>query len=89
MKSESSIPIELTKAISSWQDVLLNNLPFLIIICIISLAAFVTYRTNKASISSQNDLATKARKEEQENKISEFRHQCIISPENQTIISKV
>ena len=77
LKSEGSIPIELTKAISSWQDILLNNLPFLITICIISLAAFVTYRTNKASISSQNDLATKARKEEHENKISEFRHQWL------------
>ena len=77
LKSEGSIPIELTKAISSWQDILLNNLPFLITICIISLAAFVTYRSNKASISSQNDLATKARREEQENKISEFRHQWL------------
>jgi len=77
LKTDGNIPIELVQALSSWQDILLNNLPFLITICIISLAAFVTYRSNKTSIASQNDLATKARREEQENKISEFRHEWL------------
>jgi len=65
-KSDRNIPIELVKSLSNWQDILLNNLPFLITICIISLAAYVTYQSNKA-----------ARREEQENKISEFRHQWL------------
>jgi hypothetical protein len=77
LKTDGNIPIELVKTLSNWQDILLNNLPFLITICIISLAAFVTYKSNRASIASQNELAIKARQEEQENQISEFRHQWL------------
>lgn len=54
--------------------VILNNLPFLITICIIIAAATVTYRSNRKSVESQNELAEKARNAAHEDKISEFRH---------------
>ena len=44
---------------------------------IVLAAATVTYRSNRRSVESQNDLARKGREEEHENKISEFRHQWI------------
>jgi len=74
LKSEGNIPIEIIRASYNWQEVLLNNLPFLITIVIISVAAFVTYRSNRASVEAQNEIASKSRQEEHENKISEFRH---------------
>ena len=54
--------------------IILNNLPFLITICIIVAAATVTYRSNRKSVESQNQLAEKARSAAHEDKISEFRH---------------
>lgn len=74
LKSDGNIPIEIVHASYNWQEILLNNLPFLVTIAIISVAAFVTYRSNRASINAQNEIASKSRQEEHENKISEFRH---------------
>jgi hypothetical protein len=74
LKSEGNIPIEIIRASYNWQEVLLNNLPFLITIVIVSVAAYVTYRSNRASVEAQNEIASKSRQEEHENKISEFRH---------------
>ncbi len=74
LKSEGNIPIEIIRASYSWQEILLNNLPFIVTIVIISVAAFVTYRSNRASVEAQNKIASKSRQEEHENKISEFRH---------------
>lgn len=77
LKTEGNIPIEIVSTASAWQEILLNNLPFIITIVIISVAAIVTYRSNRKSIESQNDIASKNRQENHENKISEFRHSWI------------
>ncbi len=77
LKADGTIPIEIVKTATEWQDIILNNLPFLITMLIIATAATVTYMSHRKSVSSQNDIATKARNEEHENKISEFRHQWI------------
>lgn len=53
---------------------LLENLPFLITICVILAAATVTYRSNRKSIESQNLLGEKSRDAAHQDKISEFRH---------------
>jgi len=74
LKSEGSIPIEIIRTPYNSQEILLNNLPFLVTIVIISVAAVVTYWSNRASVKAQNEIASKSRKEEHENKISEFRH---------------
>lgn len=75
--TDGSIPIEMVKAAYGWQEIILNNLPFLITIIIVLTAATVNYFSNRNSVDSQNVIATKARNEEHENKISEFRHQWI------------
>lgn len=59
---------------SEAMTIILNNLPFLITICIIIAAATVTFRSNRKSVESQNELAEKARNAAHEDKISEFRH---------------
>lgn len=74
LSSDGVIPIELVKASSEWYEILLNNLPFIVTILIISTAAYVNYRSSRKSAASQEVIATKARNEEHENKISEFRH---------------
>lgn len=74
LKTEGNIPIEIIRTSIGWQDILLNNLPFIITIAIISAAAIVTYRSNRKSVETQNEIASKSRQEEHENKISEFRH---------------
>tara|TARA_R110000737_G_scaffold67694_1_gene95695 strand:+ start:5918 stop:6586 length:669 start_codon:yes stop_codon:yes gene_type:complete len=74
LSSGGVIPIELVKASSDWYEILLNNLPFIVTISIISFAAYVNYKSNRKSVASQESIATKARNEEHENKISEFRH---------------
>ncbi len=85
IKSESVIPIEIVESTKSIGDILLANLPFLLTIFIVISAATVTYRSNRKSVESQNelsrkaleeqaDLASKSKAAEHENKISEFRH---------------
>ncbi|MFL7012913.1 hypothetical protein [Enterovibrio norvegicus] len=58
-------------------SIFLKNLPFMITICVVLAGAFVTYRSNRKSIESQNLLASKARDAAHQDKISEFRHAWI------------
>ncbi|PHQ23654.1 hypothetical protein CLH62_20465 [Marinobacter guineae] len=74
---DGKIPLELAESPSSWWDILLQNLPFLITILIVVAAATVTYFSNRSAVASQNSLAEKSRKDEHENKVSEFRHQWL------------
>lgn len=74
IKADGNIPIEIIQTSVGWHEILLNNLPFIITIIVVATAATVTYWSNRKSVESQNEIATKARLEEQENKISEFRH---------------
>jgi hypothetical protein len=85
IKSESVIPVEIIESSKDIGDILLANLPFIITIFIVISAATVTYRSNRKSVESQNELsrkalekqselAAKAKTAEHENKISEFRH---------------
>ncbi|MBY5920793.1 hypothetical protein [Ferrimonas balearica] len=75
--SNGNIPVELIHKPLEWKAVALQNLPFLITIVIIVCAATVTYTSNRKSVESQNRIAQRARVDEHENKISEFRHQWI------------
>lgn len=77
INTDGSIPIEIVNTPVGWQEIILNNLPFLITILIVATAATVTYLSNRKSVASQNEIANKARIEEHENKISEFRHHWI------------
>lgn len=54
--------------------IILDNLPFLLTICIVVAAALVNYWSNRKSVESQNKLAERARSAAHEDKISEFRH---------------
>jgi len=74
LKTQENIPIEIIKSSENWLDILTSNLPFMITVIIVLSAATVTYISNRKSVEAQNDIATKARQEEHENKISEFRH---------------
>lgn len=74
LKAQENIPIEIINSSAGWEDILISNLPFIITIVIVLSAATVTYISNRTSVASQNNIATKARQEEHENKISEFRH---------------
>lgn len=77
LKTDGNIPVEIIMSSISWQDALLNNLPFVITVVIVLAAATVTYRSNRKSVESQNDISSKNRQEEHERKISEFRHQWL------------
>lgn len=74
---KGKIPLELVGPTSTWQDVLVQNLPFIITALIVVAAATVTYRSNRSSVASQNSLAQQSRQDDHENKISEFRHQWL------------
>ena len=65
--AEQNTPIEIIHGATNWLDITLSNLPFLITMLIVLVTGFVTYRSNRSSITNQNT-------NEQENKISEFRH---------------
>lgn len=45
---DSKIPLELAESPSSWWDILLQNLPFLITILIVVAAVTVTYFSNRS-----------------------------------------
>jgi hypothetical protein len=57
-----------------WQNVIIDGLPFWITALIVLAAAVVTYRSNRKSVESQNELGRKSRLADHQNKISEFRH---------------
>lgn len=57
-----------------WQKIIIDGLPFWITALIVVAAAAVTYRSNRKSVESQNELGRKSRLADHQNKISEFRH---------------
>ncbi|MCL4410677.1 MAG: hypothetical protein M1356_10300 [Gammaproteobacteria bacterium] len=57
-----------------WQKIIIDGLPFWITALIVVAAAVVTYRSNRKSVESQNELGRKSRLADHQNKISEFRH---------------
>ena len=69
-----SIPIEIKKSALEWQDIILNNLPFIITSFIVMGSALVTFFISRKSIKSQQAQSSIDRTAEHENKISEFRH---------------
>lgn len=75
--SDGPIPIQVLKPDLGLLDIFLHNLPFILTILIVVCAAVVTYRSNRKSVESQNELAAQRRQDEHENKISEFRHQWL------------
>ncbi|MEA2120575.1 hypothetical protein [Halovibrio sp. HP20-50] len=77
IKAESQIPIEIKQRALEWQDVLLNNLPFLVTIVIVLGSAFVTYFISKKNIRTQEEQGGINRKAEHENKISDYRHEWL------------
>ena len=74
VKIDGFIPIEIKHQALDWINIFLNNIPFLVTICVVLGSAIVTYRINKKSIDNQNEQSSKARTADHENKISEFRH---------------
>ncbi|EGR1394014.1 hypothetical protein [Vibrio parahaemolyticus] len=64
----------------NWEEILkpfASNLPFLVTVVVVLSAATVTYRSNRRSVESQNQLAEKARDAAHQDKISEFRHKWL------------
>jgi hypothetical protein len=88
INAAENIPIEIIQEASTWQGVMLDNLPFMITVLIVLAAATVTYRSNRNSINSQNDLATEFR----HHWIQEVRESsaktCQVIHEMQTIVSE-
>jgi hypothetical protein len=77
IKAESLIPIEIKKHALGWQDILLNNIPFLVTISIVLGSALVTFFISRKNIKTQEKQSGINRQAEHENKISEFRHEWL------------
>jgi hypothetical protein len=77
IKADSYIPIEIKSSALSLQDAILNNLPFIITVCIVAFSAFVTYCISKRNIESQREQSINDRKANHENKVSEFRERWL------------
>tara|TARA_R110001592_G_scaffold227648_3_gene483907 strand:+ start:2085 stop:2750 length:666 start_codon:yes stop_codon:yes gene_type:complete len=77
IKAESFIPIEIKQIALGWQDVLLNNIPFLVTISIVLGSALVTFFISRKNINTQEEQSGINRKAEHENKVSEFRHEWL------------
>lgn len=74
IKADSYIPIEIKRTALDWQDILLNNLPFIVTSLIVMGSALITFHISRKSIQSQQTQSAIDRNAEHENKISEFRH---------------
>lgn len=77
IKVESLIPIEIKQNALGWQDILLNNIPFLVTIVIVLGSAIVTFFISRKNIKTQEQQSSINRQAEHENKISEFRHEWL------------
>ena len=77
IKAESLIPIEIKQNALGWQDILLNNIPFLVTITIVLGSALVTFFISRQNIKTQEEQSGINRQAEHENKISEFRHEWL------------
>lgn len=73
---ESPILIKIIEPEFSWLD-LFNDLPIILTALVVVCAATVTYWSNRKSVEAQNKIADQRRKDEHEDKISEFRHQWL------------
>lgn len=67
LKVDSTVPVQVSNASSSFMEAMANNLPFMITIIIVLCAAGATVWSNLRSIKSNRDA-------DHQNKISEFRH---------------
>jgi hypothetical protein len=77
IKAGSQIPIEIRQQALGWQDIILNNLPFLVTVTIVLGSALATYFISRRSIKTQEEQGGINRKAEHENKISDYRHEWL------------
>lgn len=74
IKAESYIPVEIKNQAQDWVQIIENNAAFIATFIAVIASAILTYIMTRKNIKSSESQATKNRKAEHENKISEFRH---------------